>query len=276
MKSRKALFFDVDGTLLSEITREVPESAIKAIRAAREQGHLVLINSGRVFKLLEPIRKLIEVDGYLCGCGTYIRLGDEELYARKIPHERGLEIKRALKEHRIEGILEGKGGCHFHRDIRMPRMEQIHTNIDAEGAASPYRIEDDCYDFDKFCCVTDEDSDKEGFFQKIQDDFQIIDRGNDFWECVPKGHSKATAIQMVLDHCGLTLDDAYVFGDSTNDLPMFTYAKHAVLMGHHDKELEPYATFVTRTVEEDGVAYAMKELGIIDEVFYSQEPVKRA
>lgn len=272
MKSRKALFFDVDGTLLSEITGKVPESAVKAVEAARRQGHLVFINSGRVSRLLDPIRKLIDVDGYLCGCGTYIILGDQELYARKIPHQRGIEIKKALKEHRIEGILEGKGGCHFHKDPSwMPRLEQMRENIGKEGAVSPCPIEDDSYDFDKFCCLTDADSDKEGFFRYIQEDFQIIDRGNDFWECVPKGHSKATAIQMVLDHYGLALEDAYVFGDSTNDLPMFTYARNAVLMGHHDKELEPYASFVTRTVEADGVAYAMKELGIIDEVFYRSD-----
>ena len=80
---------------------------------------------------------------------------------------------------------------------------------------------------------------------------------------MPKGHSKATAIQWVLDQYQIPLKDAYVFGDSMNDLSMFEFAENAVLMGKHDKGLEPYATFVTKTVEEDGVAWAMKELGII-------------
>ena len=44
---------------------------------------------------------------------------------------------------------------------------------------------------------------------------------------------------------------------------MFRYARNCVLMGDHSPVLEPYATFVTKTVEEDGIAYAMKELGII-------------
>ena len=34
-------------------------------------------------------------------------------------------------------------------------------------------------------------------------------------------------------------------------------------MGRHDAVLEPYATFETKTVEEDGIEYAMKELGLI-------------
>lgn len=263
MNDRKALFFDVDGTLMSEVDGQIPESAVNAIQEARKRGHLALINSGRVSKLLDPVRQKIAMDGYLCGCGTYILLGDKELYARKIPHPRGLEIKRLLERHGLEGILEGKGGCHFRRGTSpMPRLEQIRSAIQKTGCVSPYPIEEDNYDFDKFCCVSDASSDVEGFIRELPD-FEVIDRGNDFWECVPKGHSKATAIQMVLDACGITLENAYVFGDSTNDLAMFAYAKNAVLMGTHDKELEAYATFVTKTVEEDGIAYAMKELGII-------------
>ena len=57
-----------------------------------------------------------------------------------------------------------------------------------------------------------------------------------------RGHSKATAIDQVLKHCGISLEDAYVFGDSSNDLSMFRYASNCVLMGHHSPVLEPYAS----------------------------------
>ncbi len=39
MKNRKALFFDVDGTLLPEGTRQIPESARNALKEARSNGH---------------------------------------------------------------------------------------------------------------------------------------------------------------------------------------------------------------------------------------------
>ena len=39
----KALFFDIDGTLLSEKTRQIPESAKEALKEARRRGHLVFI-----------------------------------------------------------------------------------------------------------------------------------------------------------------------------------------------------------------------------------------
>ena len=62
---------------------------------------------------------------------------------------------------------------------------------------------------------------------------------------------------------GIGLEDAWVFGDSANDLDMFQYVPNTVLMGKHDKVLEQYATFVTKTVEADGIEYAMKNLGLL-------------
>ena len=50
-KKTKALFYDIDGTLLSEKTGRVPESAVQALKEARAKGHLVFINTGRVYAL---------------------------------------------------------------------------------------------------------------------------------------------------------------------------------------------------------------------------------
>lgn len=272
MGNRKALFFDVDGTLLGDFSGRIPQSAINAIGEARRMGHLAFVNSGRTYRLLDAVRAQIELDGYLCGCGTHIILGEKELYARSIPKDTAARIKKALKDCRMEGVLEGKDGCHFTREKSwIPQLERMRAGIGRAGCIAPGFLEDEGYEFDKFCCVTDGESDVKEFSRRLEGEFQIIDRGNHFWECVPIGHSKATAIRMILDHYGLELEDAYVFGDSTNDISMFAYAKNAVLMGGHDKELEPYATFVTRKVEEDGVAYAMKALGIIETAYFDGE-----
>ena len=45
--NKAALFFDVDGTLIDEQTKIVPESTLRALKQARENGHLVFINTGR-------------------------------------------------------------------------------------------------------------------------------------------------------------------------------------------------------------------------------------
>lgn len=261
---RKALFFDIDGTLLSEITHKVPESAVRALKEAREKGHLVFINSGRTFCLTKGFMSMVEADGCLCGCGTYIEAEGKVLYHHQLSLERCNRIKRDIAAYGLDGVLEGWESCCMQNHIsRIPATERLRSSVAGSGILTSHGWENDEYIYDKFCVMADESSDREGFFKSLEPDIQVIDRGNDFYECVPKGHSKATAIGFVLKHYGIPLENAYVFGDSTNDLSMFVYAKHTVLMGKHDRELEAYAEFITRTVEEDGIAYAMRELGIL-------------
>ena len=49
----KLIFLDVDGTLVDYHNR-IPESAIKAIRQAREKGHLVYVCTGRSKAEMQP------------------------------------------------------------------------------------------------------------------------------------------------------------------------------------------------------------------------------
>ena len=74
--NNKIMFFDIDGTLLSEKTHSIPESTITALKKAKENGHLIFINTGRTFSLIDNCIKDLDPDGYVCGCGTYIRYHD--------------------------------------------------------------------------------------------------------------------------------------------------------------------------------------------------------
>lgn len=263
--SKKALFFDIDGTLLSEITGEVPESAVEALKQARERGHLVFINTGRTICGVPAEIKELPIDGIICGCGTYIMYHDKVIFSRSIPHERGREIIRAIQECDADMILEGQEDCYFpkHRS-RFEPLEMTRRYFEPMGIGIETYVENGTFDYDKFVIFVDECTDREGLFAELGKDLSIMDRRNGFFELVPKEYSKASAIAYVLNYFEMDLDDAYVFGDSGNDLSMFEYARHAVVMGQHDPVLEPYAEFVTKTVEENGVAYAMKHYGIIE------------
>ena len=99
--------------------------------------------------------------------------------------------------------------------------------------------------------------------EEIKDEMVIIDRRNGVYECLQKDYSKATAMEYMRKYLGAEIDDIYVFGDSSNDLVMFEYAKHNVAMGKHDPVLEPYAELITDDVDEDGIFHALEKLGII-------------
>lgn len=261
--SRKALFFDIDGTLFSEVTRTVPESTKKALAIARAQGHLIFVNTGRSRSELGEIKEMLDVDGWLCGCGTYVEAEGQVLYHRSMPPEQAELIKSAVVDCDLDCVLEGADGCYVPCPVsRFEEGNRIRKGIGF--AIRSMNWSESCGEFDKFCVIADEQSDRVGFFRKLGLDIDVIDRGYGFYECVPAGHSKATAIDVVLEHYGLKLPDAYVFGDSTNDLSMFEHVPNAVLMGKHDKELEPYASFTTKTVEKDGIWYAMEHLGLLD------------
>lgn len=264
MKKRKALFFDIDGTLLSEVTGEVPESAIKALDAARNAGHLTFINTGRTICSIPPLLKQMPFSGFACGCGTYISYEHQVLLARSIPHERGREIIRVIKEGNAEPIMEGQEDCYF--SSRMSRFESAESTrryFKQMGIGIETYLEKDNYDYDKFVFYMDEKSDKEQILENLRQDMDLMDRGNDFYEVVPKGYSKATAIEFIIQHFGVALDDTFVFGDSSNDLSMFEYVPHSIAMQAHDRILDPYTEYVTKAVEEDGIAFAMHHYGII-------------
>ena len=53
MEDRKLLFFDIDGTLLSEKTHTVPQSAKEALKKVKEKGHLIFINTGRPISTID-------------------------------------------------------------------------------------------------------------------------------------------------------------------------------------------------------------------------------
>lgn len=262
--ARKALFFDVDGTLLSEITHTIPASALRALAASRREGNLVFINSGRTYVFLKDIEAVVECDGLLCGCGTCVVEKGKVIFQHRIAAVRGLEIRRAMLRYGFDGILESTERLAVRKERSwMDGMNALRDGVAGQGVLDENCWKDKDLEFDKFCVFADENSDREGFFRFLAPDIDVIDRGNNFYECVPSGFTKATAIAWVLEHYGIAKKDAYVFGDSSNDLAMFEYSENSVLMGSHDKILEPYATFVTKRVEDDGIAWAMQKLGLI-------------
>lgn len=54
----KALFFDVDGTLVSFNTHKIPDSTIKALQMAHDKGVKIFTATGRPLQLLNNIPEI--------------------------------------------------------------------------------------------------------------------------------------------------------------------------------------------------------------------------
>lgn len=258
---KKALFFDIDGTLIGK-KGFIPESAKRALLRAREIGHLVFINTGRSYGLAREAVKNFETDGLLCGCGTELIIEGETVFERLMKPETVSELLKDSPIMDFDLCIEGHEGVLYGDIIRTSEAIRLREFTRREGALLEWDTRKNL-SFNKFCIQADEKTDLGSFMKKYSEEFFITDRGGGFFECVPAGCSKATALDFVLESYGITRDNAYAFGDSANDIPMLAAVPHAVIMGDHDAETEVYADFITKSLTEDGIAYAMESLGII-------------
>jgi hydroxymethylpyrimidine pyrophosphatase-like HAD family hydrolase len=58
----------------------------------------------------------------------------------------------------------------------------------------------------------------------------------------------------------VVFDEIYAIGDNENDLSQFQVATKAVVMENAEDEIKTYGDIITKSNNENGVAYAMKEL----------------
>lgn len=263
-KDTKILFFDIDGTLITDDgNRTFPESAKLAIREARENGHLTFINTGRTFENVDDFIRAAGFDGYVCGCGTYIVVDDKELYHHELTRSRCLEIAKLARECKVQGIFEHAEKTCYDKEAMSGEADYLIDYFRDEGRTLIDDILDEAFVFDKFTAwyktgVTDMDTFKAGL-----PDFDFIDREDNFFEVVPKGFSKATGIRYLLEHYRIPIENAYVFGDSNNDLEMLQYVPNSIAMGVCTPEVKAIAAYRTARVEEDGILKAMQHYGII-------------
>ncbi len=270
---QSALFFDIDGTLLSERTQKIPQSAVEALRQARANGHLLFINTGRTYCSLPRELENYAVqadggeglfDGFLCGCGSYLTYHGAILLESHLEQKRGREIIDKMYECRLDGALEGTDGMYFSKKkSRFLKLELTRRYFAGKGIGVEKFIEDEDVIYDKLYVYADRKSDTQTFFDFVKKDMEIIKRAAHEYEIAQKAYSKATACEFIRQHFGMEMDQIYVFGDSNNDLSMFEYAVHTVAMGKHSKELEPYTEYVTEKVEKDGIAVALKHYQLI-------------
>lgn len=263
--NKSVLFFDIDGTLLSEKTKQIPESAVNALYAAKKAGHLLFINTGRTICSVPAEIRRLPFDGFLCGCGTHLFYHEEELFSSSLSRECGRAVIDKMFECNLGGVAEGPEDVYFPSRIsRFDKLESTRRYFREKGMGIECPIERDNFIYDKLFIYADGQSDLQSFLTFIEtQNMEALDRGDNAYEVVQKGYSKATACEFMLDRLGMKREQAFVFGDSSNDLAMFRFAVHAVAMGVHDPVLEPYTEFVSKDVEDGGIAFAMEHYGLI-------------
>ena len=94
----ESVFFDIDGTLVSFETHQVPESTKKAIRELRAKGVKVFVATGRMLSMLGVLDD-IEFDGYITYNGGCCVDGQRrEIFSHPVPVEQLEALSAHLKK----------------------------------------------------------------------------------------------------------------------------------------------------------------------------------
>ena len=268
--NRKLLFFDIDGTLLAGgLPGYIPKSAMKGLAQAQKNGHYLFINSGRTHFFIPQQIKDFPFDGYVCGCGTEIILHGETLYHHTLPDDVRFGLRDIFARTGVQGVCEGRDFCYFDDECKpFPPLVGLREIYSQSGCPSSlHNFKDPDMAFDKFIIFYDEHSDIALFKELTGPHFAFIEREQTgeyhFAELVPHGCSKASGIDFLVEHLGLSLDDCYVFGDSTNDLSMLTHVKISIAMGNSFPEVLGKTSYVTTPVDRDGIYVALKHFHLI-------------
>ncbi|HHW27675.1 MAG TPA: HAD family hydrolase [Firmicutes bacterium] len=78
-------------------------------------------------------------------------------------------------------------------------------------------------------------------------------------EVFPKGSAKAEGLQKISELSGIGFDEMMGIGDAPNDLDILTKVKWPVAMGNASDDVKQIACHITGTVDECGVAQALKK-----------------
>lgn len=256
----KYIFFDIDGTLVYDNNGEecIPNSTIKTIKTLKENGHIMAIASGRSMQTVEPVAKKLGIDNIVSDGGNGLMIHGEVMHIKPLDHDLVLKVCEELLEKKIPFAFMIDRSLHLHAT---PVMMQHLTKIG----------------FERFKVVLDEKFDyKKAAPSKIfiglkkgqEDLLESIDAHKIMRyvdDCIAfEPDDKYSGVKELVIRKQGNLEDIIFFGDGMNDIGMFENVPLSIAMGNAIDKLKEMAHFVTKNIEDDGIEYACKHLGLID------------
>lgn len=268
MSKMKLLFTDLDATFLDD-NKNVPEPNHLAVQEMLEQGHKVIIATGRSLSsaLLQAERLQLDRQGCYCiayNGGQIYDFGTEKLiYHKTVPVRCAKEAYQICKKY----------GVHIHT------YDATHVLTPEENESVkkycslvhvPYKVISGLFeqlDFEP-SKVLMSDFDKTGILKTVQREVDAACKGEtdtffsceEYLEMVRHGVSKGAAVQFLCEYLNVDLKDTVACGDAENDIPMIETAGVGVCMCNGDTKVKEKADYITtRNNNEGGVAEAIQK-----------------
>lgn len=260
----KALFFDIDGTLVSFETHRIPTSTIKALEEAHAKGNKIFIATGRPKAIINNLSELQDrnlIDGYITMNGAYCFVGKEVIYKSVIPHDEVEAMAAFCEKKDVPCIFVEEhhiSVCQPNELVKQIFYDFLHVNtiptVSFEEATSKEIIQMTPF-------ITEEEE------KEVRPYIPTCEVGrwyHAFADVTAKGVTKQKGIDEIIRFFGIELEDTMAFGDGGNDISMLRHAAIGVAMGQAKEDVKAAADYITTPVDEDGISNAMKHFGIID------------
>ena len=262
IKVQTALFFDIDGTLVSFKTHEIPPSTIFALTQAKANGHKVFIATGRpplIITNLGAIEHLI--DGYVTINGALCFVGDEVVRCKDIPKDAVQVVVQDAKENNYGLIVVGE------KDVAVldPKGEvdqifRVEIAVENLNLAKPLEVvlQQRILQMTPFF--------PEEYECELMKKIPGCTSGRwhpAFTDITAKGADKGEGILALASHLGLDPRHTMAFGDGGNDTSMIKAAGIGVAMGNALETLKQEADYTTTSVDDDGILNALRHFSLV-------------
>lgn len=261
----RILALDIDGTLTNSKKQVTPKTK-QAIRKLQEQGVIVVLASGRPTRGVMPLAKEIELEQY----GGYILSFNG---GRTVNCKTGeVILDFVLPAELVSDIYDMSQECGVHimtyenGEVITETPDDPYACLEARINWIPIRGIDSFKEYVTFpinkCLMLAEDQKLAVAEQKVKKRFPMLNiyRSEPFFlEIMPQYIDKAYCLEKLLERLHLTREELVCCGDGYNDLSMVKFAGLGIAMENAQEPVKQAADFITRSNEEDGVAYAIEK-----------------
>lgn len=257
----KAIFFDIDGTLVSLKSHRASESTCRALVKARQNGVKIfiatgrnLVNEGQVLSLLPEFDGYCAVNGQVCnlfdGTSVYKRVIDPEDVAtvlrlsREVPFGCNfVEFDRAYTGEVCERAKVFHAGM---GNTPLPLENADRALTHAVYSVTLYLYENEEYLIKPYL----KHSELTRWHPMIAD-------------IVPFGGGKHAGIDAMIAYFGIDLAETMAVGDGGNDVSMIRHAGVGVAMGNASDDIKSVADYVAGNCDEDGIEKLLQHFRVI-------------
>ncbi|WPC37735.1 Cof-type HAD-IIB family hydrolase [Brachyspira hyodysenteriae] len=263
----KAVFFDIDGTLVSFNTHKISDSSKEAIKILRDKGIKVFIASGRALYQIDNLDGL-EFDGYITINGGSCFINDngsyKEIYRVALDKNDLFSLIAYLNKDKFPCTVVTSDNVfiNYTDDIIVHLYTMANVKIPQAIDFNDYVINN----YDKILQLNifvDENKEKY-LMDNVLKNSKSSRWHFSFADVNSKYSGKEVGIDKIIEYYGIDLSETMAFGDGGNDMGMIEHAAIGVAMGNANESVKKIANYITDDVDNDGVYKALKHFNILD------------